>query len=201
MTPSKVIRKLSILACTIFLVILPALCSDDSAPTNLDITQYDRAARMERYMMLTPPSLSAEVALAPLPEFMALPEGPAPTLAVAPVVAVRNESHPILPNKQFFTLAALAHAGAAFDSWSTLRLVDRGGQEANPLVKPFADSAAIYPVMQLWPVAIDYVAMKMARSEKSWVRRMWWLPQTLSAAASFTNGFRNIALGNALPQQ
>jgi hypothetical protein len=84
----------------------------------------------------------------------------------------------------------------AFDTWSTRRLIDAGGRELNPLLKPVAGSAALYPVMQTWPMAIDYFAARMARSNKGWVRKMWWLPQTASAASSFVIGARNVSLAN-----
>ncbi len=74
---------------------------------------------------------------------------PAPAL----IAAVRNEQRigqerPTLPKKKFFSLMALQHSAVAFDTWSTRRLVDSGGRELNPILKPIAHSDALYPVMQ-----------------------------------------------------
>ena len=119
----------------------------------------------------------------------------------AMIVPVRNEAkiraeRPSLPKKTYFSLALLQHSAVAFDSWSTRNLVENGGRELNPLLKPFANSNALYPVMQTWPTAIDYLAGRMARSNKAWVRKMWWVPQTASAASSFVIGVRNVSLAN-----
>ena len=120
----------------------------------------------------------------------------------AMIVPVRNEAkiraeRPSLPRKTYFSLALLQHSAVAFDSWSTRNLVENGGRELNPLLRPFANSNALYPVMQTWPTAIDYIAARMARSNKSWVRKMWWVPQTASAASSFVIGARNVSLANS----
>ena len=120
---------------------------------------------------------------------------PAPAL-ITPVRNTSREKRPELPKKTFYSLALLQHSAVAFDSWSTRRLVDVGGRELNPLLKPLAGSPALYPVMQTWPMAIDYLAVRMARSNKPWVRKMWWVPQTASAASSFIIGARNVSLAN-----
>jgi hypothetical protein len=137
----------------------------------------------------------------------ALPAGPgmgtpAATPAAALIAPVRNENRvtserPTLPKKTFISLTLLNHGAVAFDSWSTRRLVDSGGRELNPLLKPIAGSNALYPVMQTWPTAIDYLAARMARSDKPWMRKMWWMPQTVSAASSIVIGFRNVSLANS----
>lgn len=136
-----------------------------------------------------------------------LPSGPglgtpAPAPAAALIAPLRNENRvtaerSTLPKKTFISLALLNHSAVAFDSWSTRRLVDAGGRELNPLLKPIAGSNALYPVMQAWPTAIDYLAARMARSDKPWMRKMWWMPQTVSAASSIVIGFRNVSLANS----
>lgn len=138
----------------------------------------------------------------------ALPSGPGlgspASTAPAPamIAPVRNEAkitseRPTLPKKTFISLAMLQHSAVAFDSWSTRNLVENGGRELNPVLRPFANSNALYPVMQTWPTVIDYFAARMARSNKPWVRRMWWVPQTASAASSFVIGARNVSLANS----
>ncbi len=127
-----------------------------------------------------------------------LPNSPIPI----PSGVVRNSNEPVLehaklPKKMFFSLALLQHGAVAYDSWSTRRLIDAGGRELDPLVKPVASSNALYPVMQTWPLAIDYIAARMARSDRPWMRKMWWLPQTVSAVSSIVIASRNVSLGNA----
>lgn len=137
-----------------------------------------------------------------------LPAGPtmgSPAALPAPalVAPVRNEQklsgerRPELPKKTFFTLALLNHSAVTFDAYSTRRLVNAGGSELNPVLKPISDSNALYAVMQIWPTAMDYMGARMARSSKPWVRKMWWVPQTATAASSFVIGARNISLANS----
>lgn len=135
-----------------------------------------------------------------------LPAGPtmgSPAALPAPALMVRNdqkispEKRPELPKKTYFTLAVLSHSAVAFDSYSTRRLVNAGGSELNPVLRPLADSNALYAVMQIWPTAMDYLGARMARSRKPWVRKMWWVPQTATAASSFVVGARNVSLANS----
>jgi hypothetical protein len=47
------------------------------------------------------------------------------------------------------------------------------GYEHDPLIKPFANSAAIYPALQALPLGLDYLSSRMMRSSKGMVRRLW----------------------------
>ncbi len=202
MTPIRNITKAVLLIFGLLLGFIPALCSDEggtpATPGSISVDDVDRVARLERFVMFPPPSLRVDAALSTESEVALMPIAPSAAVLVMPV-RVNDEKRSSFTKAKFLSLTTLAHAGAAFDSWSTNRLIDRGGDEANPLVKPVAGTGAIYPIMQLWPAAMDYMALKMAHSDKPWLRKMWWLPQTLSAAASFTNGVRNVALANSLP--
>jgi hypothetical protein len=198
MTPSRKFWVVAIVVATSWVSIRPAYCADKAPSDTIDISSI-QSERATRYLMVPPPSLHMETAMADVHEFPEMPVPAMHVVAIAPVKQVRLQERPALPRKTYFTLTLLGHSGAAFDSWSTRRLIARGGEEVNPFVKPYADSAAIYPVMQAWPLAMDYVGRRMARSDKPWVRRMWWLPQTLTAAASWVNGFRNVSLANSVP--
>src|SRR5215467_13740205 len=77
---------------------------------------------------------------------------PAPLRSTAqPFLAVRRR--PVetpTQRKMWYGLMAVSHAGAAFDAWSTRRAISSGyGQEANPFLKPFANSNAIYAATQV----------------------------------------------------
>ncbi|HMK30398.1 MAG TPA: hypothetical protein VK473_11990 [Terriglobales bacterium] len=102
---------------------------------------------------------------------------------------------PSAHNKRiWYSLMAVQHGAAGFDAWSTRQAIQSGGQELNPTLKPFAHSAAIYPALQLWPTAMDYLGHKMMRSNRPLYRRLWWLPQAASTAAFLTFGAHNLTL-------
>ena len=93
----------------------------------------------------------------------------------------------------WMTLVALQHGSAAFDAWSTRQaLLSGNGYERDPLAKPFAGSAAIYPALQILPVGLDYLSKRMMRSPNVMVRRLWWIPQTVSTTGFVWSGARNL---------
>jgi hypothetical protein len=92
-------------------------------------------------------------------------------------------------------LGIAAHSAATFDAWTTRRAITTaGGQEMNPLLKPFAGNASLYAAIQVGPLMMDYVGKKMLYSRHSWVRRMWWLPQSASFASSMFCGVHNLGV-------
>jgi hypothetical protein len=94
-------------------------------------------------------------------------------------------------------LMVAEHSAAIFDAWTTRNSLDSGnGYERNPLMKPFAGSAAIYPALQVAPVGLDFLSHRMMRSRNSLFRSTWWLPQAASIAASLWCGSRNIQVAN-----
>ena len=99
-----------------------------------------------------------------------------------------------LPNRAWFLLGMAEHSAAAFDAWSTRRaLTASGGYEADPFMRPFARSPAIYAAIQAGPLGLDYIARRMSRSSSWWMRRMWWLPQAASTAGFLFSGARNVS--------
>jgi hypothetical protein len=89
------------------------------------------------------------------------------------------------------------HSAAIFDAWTTREsLISGNGYERNPLMKPFANSAAIYPALQVTPVGFDFLSHAMMRSRNPLLRKTWWLPQATSIAASIWCGSRNIRVAN-----
>jgi hypothetical protein len=89
----------------------------------------------------------------------------------------------------------VASSGAAtFDAWSTRYTISHdGAQEMNPLLKPFAGNGSLYAAIQVAPAALDYVGRKMMYSQHSWMRRMWWAPQSASFVASLFCASHNLA--------
>jgi hypothetical protein len=97
--------------------------------------------------------------------------------------------------KLCYGLAFTGHSAAAFDAWSTRRAISGGyGTEANPLLRPFANSGALYAATQVSPLVMDYLGRRMMTSSHTWVRRMWWLPQTAGTGMSLAAGVHNVGL-------
>ena len=133
------------------------------------------------------------------PEPKVKPEAePAPlrSAAAQPFLAVRRRPvETATQRKMWFALMAVSHAGAAFDAWSTRRAISSGyGQEANPFLKPFANSNAIYAATQVSPAVMDYIGKRMMTSQNPWIRKLWWFPQVGGASMSFVAGAHNMGV-------
>jgi hypothetical protein len=89
----------------------------------------------------------------------------------------------------------VASSGAAtFDAWSTRHVITTSGaQELNPLLRPFAGNASLYAAIQIGPALMDFAGKKMMYNRHSWVRRMWWVPQSASFVSSMFCGSHNLA--------
>lgn len=97
--------------------------------------------------------------------------------------------------KLWYALTITGSGAAAFDAWSTRRAISGGyGQEANPFLKPFANSNAIYLATQASPALMDFIGKRMMTSEHPFLRKVWWLPQTAGTAMSFVAGAHNVSV-------
>jgi hypothetical protein len=138
-----------------------------------------------------------------------LPSAPAPKVRPDAVIEPNAAAQPFQPvrpvftrpretprqRKMWYALAVAGHSGAAFDAWSTHRAVSGGyGQEANPLLRPFAHSNAIYAATQVSPAVMDFLGKRMMVSQHGWLRKMWWLPQAAGAGISFASGAHNVGV-------
>ncbi len=103
--------------------------------------------------------------------------------------------------RQWMALAFVEHGAAGFDAYSTRIAVGHGAVEEDPLMRPFAHSAAIYASTQVGPVLFDLLARHMQRSEYPLVRKVWWMPQTLSAGISIFSGVHNLNVASGLEAQ
>ncbi len=116
--------------------------------------------------------------------FVPLPAQPVPFRVETP--SPRNR-------KTWYALTAVGHGAATFDAWSTRRVISSSqGRELNPLLRPFADSGALYAAVQVGPTFFDYLGKRMMRSERRWMRKLWWMPQALGAGASVVSGVHNL---------
>ena len=123
------------------------------------------------------------------------------TVRVAEPAAKENsvkEALALPSRRAWLVLAIVEHGAAAFDAYSTRQAVSRGAVEDNPMLRPFASSPAIYVATQVAPVLFDLMARHMQRSEYPIVRRLWWMPQTMSAGLSIFSGVHNLNLAGKL---
>ena len=91
-------------------------------------------------------------------------------------------------------LAVAASGAATFDAWSTRRAITTtGAQELNPLLRPFAGNSSLYAAIQVAPALMDFAGKKMMYSRYSWVRHIWWVPQSASFVSSMFCGAHNVA--------
>jgi hypothetical protein len=94
--------------------------------------------------------------------------------------------------RNWLILSGIAHGAATFDAYSTRRVISNGmGVELNPMLRPFANSNLLYGAVQVTPVIFDFVGLRMMHSQHAWMRRLWWVPQSASAAASMFGGVHN----------
>ena len=141
-------------------------------------------------------TLIASLPSAPAPKVSGDPEPITPNPAAQPFrlvkpVFTRPRETP-RQRKIWYGLALAGHSGAAFDAWTTYRAVSGGyGREANPFMRPFANSSAIYAATQVSPAFMDFLGKRMMASQHGWVRKVWWLPQAAGASMSFGSGAHN----------
>ncbi len=126
----------------------------------------------------------------------AMPEPVQPVLPIAhgpkPQTEIRNSE--VIAWR---ALIVAQHSAAVFDAFSTRRALTSGnGYERDPLMKPFANSAVIYPATQAAPLLFDFLGYRMMRSQNRYLRRAWWLPQAASFAGSVWCGSRNLHVAN-----
>jgi len=116
--------------------------------------------------------------------------------ATPPKAAIRGVRYEAPKQKlAWIGLSAAGHGAAGFDAYSTRRAISGGyGTESNPLLRPFAHSGALYVATQVNPAVMDFVGHKMMTNRRSWVRKMWWVPQAAGAGFSFAAGMHNMSL-------
>ncbi|HVH88653.1 MAG TPA: hypothetical protein VM912_18180 [Terriglobales bacterium] len=95
--------------------------------------------------------------------------------------------------RAWLLLTATQHSSAIFDAWSTRQALLSGhGYERDVLVRPFANSDAIYPALQVVPIGLDFLSRRMLRSSNSFSRRTWWVPQAIATTGFVWCGTRNL---------
>lgn len=126
------------------------------------------------------------------------------TISIAPIQIspIKTKNRDVIrtegsySRRSWLLLAAAQHGAAAFDAYSTRYAVGHGAVERNPMLRPFAHSDSIYAVSQIVPTVLDLVGRRMQRSPNHFVRRMWWVPQTLSTGTYIWAGTHNLQVAN-----
>jgi len=181
-----------VLATLLLICAMPQADNTAKVVNNSPAVVSDSAAK-EPTLMASLPSAPAPKVKADLEPIAPNPGVVQPLLAVKPVI-VRPRETP-RQRKIWYGLAVASHAGAAFDAWSTHRAVAGGyGQEANPFLRPYAGSNAIYAATQVSPAVMDLIGKRMMVSQHGWVRKIWWLPQAAGASVSFMSGAHNVGV-------
>ncbi len=98
--------------------------------------------------------------------------------------------------KTWAMLSLAQHGAAAFDAYATRQAVSSGAVERNPLLSPFAGSPSIYAAIQVVPVGLDFVALRMQRSQHAFLRHTWWIPQAASTGLFIFCGAHNLQLAH-----
>jgi hypothetical protein len=111
----------------------------------------------------------------------------------APLPPLKSGNKEIRKANRWAMLTFALHSAATFDAWSTRRAISAGGAyEADPLMRPFANSAALYGAIQAAPLVLDYFGYKMSHSQNNLLRRLWWLPQSVATAGFLFSGSHNV---------
>ncbi len=147
-------------------------------------------------------SLSTPLPAAPTPKVRTDAEiepGIQPAAAHAPMRGLKSAtSRPVetsMQRKLWYTLSITGSGAAAFDAWSTRRAISSGyGVEANPLLRPFSHSNAMYAATQVSPLVMDFIGKRMMTSHRQWMRSLWWVPQSAGTSMSLYAGVHNTHL-------
>lgn len=120
--------------------------------------------------------------------------------AQAAFVQAPDDKSPSHPNfflrpfhdKPVAILAAVQFGAEGWDATTTRMVLNRGGSERNPLVKPFAHNSVALGAegaSEIWLSA--FVADRMRHSRYRVLRKTWWLPQTVNISFGFWGGVHN----------
>jgi hypothetical protein len=100
-----------------------------------------------------------------------------------------------MQRKLWYTLSITGSSAAVFDAWSTRRAISGGyGVEANPFLRPFSHSNAMYAATQVSPLVMDFIGKRMMTSHHQWMRNLWWVPQSAGTSMSLYAGVHNTRL-------
>lgn len=101
------------------------------------------------------------------------------------------------PSRRNWLALSIVQSGAAtFDAYATRKAIENGAHEADPFMRPFANSSGIYAAIQVCPLVLDYTARHMQRSENPVIRHTWWLPQALGTGIYIFSGAHDLQVAS-----
>ena len=103
-----------------------------------------------------------------------------------------------LKNKPIALLGAIQTGALISDGVTTRQYLHRGYVEVDPLTRAFLGRtptwARMAPLGAIQVFAGMWLAERMAKSQHVWVRRFWWLPQTIGIAGNIAASAHNVTL-------
>ncbi|HLJ24536.1 MAG TPA: hypothetical protein VKT71_10555 [Candidatus Acidoferrales bacterium] len=91
-------------------------------------------------------------------------------------------------------LTVASSSAAMFDAASTRHAITTyGAVELNPLLRPFAGNSSLFAAIQVAPALLDFAGKKMMYSRHTWLRRVWFVPQSASFVSSILCGAHNLS--------
>jgi hypothetical protein len=101
-------------------------------------------------------------------------------------------------NRPVVLLGAIQTAALISDGVTTRQYLHRGYVEVDPLTRAFLGRTPTWgrmaPLGAVQVVAGMWLAERMAKSQHVWVRRFWWLPQTIGIAGNIAASAHNVTL-------
>ena len=120
-----------------------------------------------------------------------------PTLAGKCVLFERNLCG-ALKNRPVVLLGAVQTGALIADGVTTRQYLHRGYVEVDPLTRAFLGRTPTWsrmaPLGTVQVIAGMWLAERMSKSQHVWVRRLWWLPQTIGIAGNITASAHNTTL-------
>ena len=103
-----------------------------------------------------------------------------------------------LKNRRVVLLGGMQTAALISDGISTRQFLSHGYSEVDPVAKIFIGSkptwARMAPMGAVQVMVGMWLGERMATSRHLWVRRFWWLPQTLGIAGNVAATVHNLTL-------
>jgi hypothetical protein len=102
------------------------------------------------------------------------------------------------PRRAWLLLSIAEHSAATFDAYSTRVAISKGANEADPFMRPFAGSPALYGAIQVCPLVLDFAARRMEYSRHSLLRHTWWMPQAAATGIFLFSGAHNMNVASSI---
>jgi len=101
-------------------------------------------------------------------------------------------------DRQIVLLAAGQSAALLYDGVTTRQFLNRGYVEIDPFARVFIGRKPTWgrmaPMGMVQVAAEMWLAERMKTSRNRWVRRLWWLPQTIGTSANSASIENNLRL-------